>query len=381
MGTYRVERAREAIVGLCTEGHDVVTLWRAVGEQLQRAVPHMDPGACWYTVDPASLLITSHYAPAVPVLPTGMLEHEYYADDVNQLIDVARSPAGVSTLHDATGGNPSSSPRWHANMELGGDQEMIAALRTRTGEVWGALGIYREPGRDLFTAEDVAFVRSVVPHLAEGARRGLLLAEATEPDRPDAPGLLVLSERWEVESSSPGVDRWLRDLPDGDVDAGRLPSAVLSVAAQALRSAREPDPGTVSFARVLGRSGSWVVLHGAALVAGDQRRAAVIVEPAHPARIAPLLMAAYGLTPREQEITRLVLQGSSTADIAQELFLSPYTVQEHLENVFDKTGVRSRRDLVGQILFAHYEPRVRDNEQRAATARPVRGGPVPSAAG
>jgi hypothetical protein len=33
------------------------------------------------------------------------------------------------------------------------------------------------------------------------------------------------------------------------------------------------------------------------------------VEPAHPARISPLLMSAYGLTQREQEVTRLVLQG------------------------------------------------------------------------
>jgi DNA-binding CsgD family transcriptional regulator len=87
-------------------------------------------------------------------------------------------------------------------------------------------------------------------------------------------------------------------------------------------------------------------------------------------------MAAYGLTQREQDITRLVLQGSSTAQIAEQLFVSPYTVQQHLNNVFDKTGVRSRRDLVGKIFFAHYEPRVRDNEHRAANAQPLRGGPL-----
>jgi len=45
------------------------------------------------------------------------------------------------------------------------------------------------------------------------------------------------------------------------------------------------------------------------------------------------------------------------------------------ERVGDKTGVRSRRDLVGKIFFAHYEPRFRDNERRVDDNKPVRGGP------
>jgi DNA-binding CsgD family transcriptional regulator len=133
----------------------------------------------------------------------------------------------------------------------------------------------------------------------------------------------------------------------------------------------------VAVARVLSRSGTWVVLHGAALVADGARRVAVIVEPAHPARISPLLMSAYGLTQREQEVTRLVLQGASTAEIAERLVVSPHTVQQHLKRIFEKTGVRSRRDLVGKVFFTHYEPRVRDNEQRMLEDQPLGGGPYP----
>jgi DNA-binding CsgD family transcriptional regulator len=105
---------------------------------------------------------------------------------------------------------------------------------------------------------------------------------------------------------------------------------------------------------------------------------AIIVEPAQPARIASLLMAAYGLSGREQDVTRLVLRGEATGRIAAELGVSPHTVQQHLKGIFEKTGVRARRELVGRVFLAHYEPRLRDNERRVREGRPIRGGPAPA---
>jgi DNA-binding CsgD family transcriptional regulator len=377
MATYAQKRAGGRIAELAARGYDLVTFWREATEVVAGAVPFYET-PCWYTLDPASLLVTSHFHEGLDTLPPEWLANEYYADDVNKLADVARSERGVSTLHEATGGDPARSPRWHFNMTMGGDQELIAVLRTPMGEVWGGVGLYREPGAPLFGCEEIELVRSLAPCLADGARRALLLGEATDPEGPGSPGLVVLTDAWELESATPGVERWLSELPDGDWEAGRLPSAVYAVAGRALRTADGPDAlGEVAVARVLSESGTWVVLHGAALVADGARRAAVIIEPAHPARISPLLMSAYELTPREQEVTRLVLQGESTAEIAERLVVSPHTVQQHLKRVFEKTGVRSRRDLVGKVFFTHYEPRLRDNERRMLANQPLRGGPYP----
>jgi DNA-binding CsgD family transcriptional regulator len=375
MSTYAVGRGIERIADVASRGHDVVTLWREVDEILARLVPNLGP--CCYTMDPASLLMTSHFNPSMYYeLPEEMLRDEYYGEDVHDLVSVARSEAGVSTLHEAAGGDPSSSRRWQVNMEMGGDQELLLALRTRSGATWGCIGLYRAPGEDVFDAKELEFLRAIGPHIGEGLRRALLIGEARDPDGPDAPGLLVLSSDLEIESATPGTERWIDDLPGGSY-GGRLPAAVVSVAKAALRSASPRDaPGEVALARVLSESGTWVVLHGATLVAPGGPRVAVIVERAHPARITPLLMSAYGLSDREQEVAKLVLQGESTSAIAEALVVSPHTVQEHLKSIFEKTGVRSRRDLVGKIFFSHYEPRLRDNERRVLEERPLRGGPV-----
>lgn len=54
---------------------------------------------------------------------------------------------------------------------------------------------------------------------------------------------------------------------------------------------------------------------------------------------------AGGLTPQEQEIAKLVADGSTNREVARELFLSSKTVEYHLTRVYRKLGVRTRNEL------------------------------------
>jgi DNA-binding CsgD family transcriptional regulator len=54
------------------------------------------------------------------------------------------------------------------------------------------------------------------------------------------------------------------------------------------------------------------------------------------------LNASGGLTAREAEILGWVARGCTNAEIAAVLFISPQTVRKHLENIFEKLGVRTR---------------------------------------
>jgi DNA-binding CsgD family transcriptional regulator len=51
------------------------------------------------------------------------------------------------------------------------------------------------------------------------------------------------------------------------------------------------------------------------------------------------------LTDREREIAALVVAGRTNREVAEQLFLSPKTIEAHLRNVYAKLGVRSRVEL------------------------------------
>ena len=53
----------------------------------------------------------------------------------------------------------------------------------------------------------------------------------------------------------------------------------------------------------------------------------------------------HGLTPRELEVLRLVAMGYTDRQIAEEIYVSPRTVQNHLARIRDKTGLRRRSEL------------------------------------
>ena len=54
------------------------------------------------------------------------------------------------------------------------------------------------------------------------------------------------------------------------------------------------------------------------------------------------------LTPREQEVMRLLAEGFTTREIAQRLFISPKTVENHRANIMKKLDLRTTIDLVRQ---------------------------------
>jgi DNA-binding CsgD family transcriptional regulator len=185
-----------------------------------------------------------------------------------------------------------------------------------------------------------------------------------EEGGPDVPGVLTLDYKGRVIQHTPAAERWLRDLEDlgpGWRERGDLPRVVSMVVLslrRALSPERDRDEQSVPTLRARARSGRWLTLFGSLTEATPERRAetVIIIEPTKPEELLPFSMSAYGLSPREEELVKLVVRGLSTTQISRTLFISEHTVQNHLRSVFEKVGVRSRGELVKQLFFDNLYP-------------------------
>jgi DNA-binding CsgD family transcriptional regulator len=280
--------------------------------------------------------------------------------------DVARSDAGVATLYEATDDHPARSTRYREFLlPQGYEDELRAAFRIN-GNTWGLVDLYRDRARGPFTPADVRAVRSVVPVIAAALRR---LAARTPPPAGgyadvagDGPGTALFDGIGRCLGLDERAERWFTELagPNWSVVSHPMtPIAAVVARAGAIESGFAR--GSAS-ARLRTPSGRWLSVHASCLRGRDGRPGptALTIEPAKSAQIAPIIVEAYGLTQREQQITRAVARGLSNPEIGVHLSLSTHTVRDHLKAIFAKTGVTSRGELVAKLFADHYAPGMHD---------------------
>ena len=337
------------------QGLDLTGFFEQAREALVERVPF--DGCCWMTFDPATILPTSHI-PWRSIRPQDvprLAQNEYAEEDVNKFSVLVHEPTRVGVLSDATSGERETSTRYTVILRPNGFENELRASLEEDGSCWGGIAMYRRDELPDFTPEEAAAVASITSLLAEGIRRAILTSSVGAEDAPDAPGLVLFTSSG-VDAVTPSAERWIADLVTNP-GSGEIPGVIHAVASHA-RRVGHGESDEVARARTRTRSGRWLVLHGSLLDGDPDGRIAVIIEPARAPEIAPLIAMAYGLTPRERDVARLVIQGLSTGDIAKTLFVSPHTVNDHLKAIFGKIGVHSRRELVSQVFAEHYAPRL-----------------------
>jgi DNA-binding CsgD family transcriptional regulator len=346
-------RVEQDAVRLCHSGLDSAGVRREVLRAVRRLMP-VD-AAFFATADPETLLFTGAW-PDEPLdaATHQFLDNEFGGTDVNKFAVLATSERHVATLDDATWRDRRVSPRYREIMRpLGLGDELRAAL-VADGRCWGYVCLHREDAHAGFAAAEAAALARLAPHIAHALRVATLLHGTSVPDRVLRPGVVLLAEDLNLVAVTPEAEQLLSLLVQDEPNRSPLPTAVyaVAVALQALERGGR-DASTLPSTRIATRTGTWVRVHASRLNGHSAaNQLVVILEPVEPRAMVPLILSAYGLSAREAEVATFVLRGHATHAIADTLHISGHTVQDHLKSVFDKTGVRSRRDLVGRLLAA-----------------------------
>ena len=61
------------------------------------------------------------------------------------------------------------------------------------------------------------------------------------------------------------------------------------------------------------------------------------------------LSTSYGLTQREIEVLHLLAQGKTNAQIGQDMFIAEGTVKAHVQHIYQKLDVHSRKELLALL--------------------------------
>lgn len=352
-------RVRDDIEHLRARGLSWTDFSAAAADAIATAIPF--DAFCCHTVDPGTILFTGSINRGVGCSGSWLAHHEYAVEDINKWSFLAQSGRIAGATSIDTHGDLSRSTRHNSHATYGFGDELRISL-VIDGFYWGAAAFLRHADQPWFTDADVRTLVSLAPGIAAGLRRAVL-AHPAAPYAGTAidhgPGVVVFDENGDPETISGAAERWISEMVE-DPPPTRLAESkmVQAVAARARLIPPGRDPLELAArARVRTRSGAWLLLYGTRLNGDTGSRTAVIIHPASPQDVAPVIALSYGLTGRECQVAMQCIQGRDTRGIAGALSMSPYTVQDHLKSIFAKTGVRSRGELVGQIFLDHYATR------------------------
>lgn len=322
---------------------DTAALAAVVRRELGAAVPF--DWLCVGITDPHSGLVTmaQDCTPIGP--PEVYIATEFLIPDVNRIAWLAGQPDPVGVLSRATGGDLASSYRYrHALAPSGIEHELRAAL-VIDGACWGYLVLLRGPDRPDFSGTEVRGVRAAVPGLAARLRSALLAGPSSGPA---GTGVAVIGGDGSLAAANQRArEVFARLAAQHPAVRLKLPVPVAAVVASL------QGPSAPSCRRVLLScpDNGWLVLEANEVTAPEGgSRVVVTVAPARPLTLAPLLLQARGLTEREIAVGLCVLRGMSNAEVAAHLYISEYTVQDHVKAALAKTGARGRRGFVRSVL-------------------------------
>lgn len=314
--------------------HLVVEMYRAAREMPARDFPD-----CAFGIVKALLPFDSARLLTVEMVGKAARVHEAYLQNEpdNMVLDweeISRHDTVLDTVISAPGkafgygasslyAGPGKAVMRDYAKQYGHQAGLVVVQYDQARGYWDGLSLYREK-EECFSEEQARLLECLMPHLAEAMTVNRLLAErATLPSSISVDRGVTAIAKFDASllHCGPGFAQIIRmEWPEWD--GGKLPQVLW----HSLRRA-----GSAQFV-------------GDAVSVGARVVDGLVFLRAAPS--APL----HRLSPRELEVARLFGNGKTYKEIARALTLSPATVRNFLQRVYQKLKITGKAELASMLV-------------------------------
>lgn len=243
--------------------------------------------------------------------------------------------------------------------------QMSLYLRNKR-RFFGVLSLFRSHGANRFTSLDQTKARQLVPYLSGALEKALILEHQTEQEAiidtitRELPyeGIIVMDQSlntiYQNESAGDIISRLNKETGRLHVSSLPFPEEIYLFCRELLDIARQAGTNKkltqkLDFTSQISKQKISIYLRvirttdGSPLLLLGLDRDKTLSDPSG-------MLEKKGLSNRELEVVSLISKGMKNKEIGERLFISEYTVENHLRSIYRKLNVKNRTEAAHRLL-------------------------------
>lgn len=237
--------------------------------------------------------------------------------------------------------------------------ELALPLKANT-RLLGGIGVLRPKEDKEFTPKEKYILGTLNKHIASSLNihlNTLQLRYEKQVIQDSAQGLpvgvIILDDKFSLLFSNETAQHYCCDLAENYTLNGSLSNMVKALLS---RLPLQPWPNSAHLQTTMGQYSFKITpLIAPSLLNGITTYYSIYVTKSQAPPFLSLdnISALDDLTEREKEIVKLIMENLNNNEIAKRLYISPNTVKTHVLNIFKKTKVKGRMELIKKIYNYH----------------------------
>ena len=232
----------------------------------------------------------------------------------------------------------------------------------------GVVALFRPKNAVDFSPEEKVKAELMAPHLAGALEKTVVLEQINKSEKiiqsitSDLPnkGIIILDQNLELSYQNEESMKILSILCQSEDGKEKILEKLprqLSLRCQELKKAitlKEPVKNE-PYEQLISVNDQQILIRLHLLNCGEKSPLFLIyLEPDKPPFLFSQFMNKNGLTKREIEVVNLLFLGLKNFEISTKLFISEYTVENHLKSIYQKIGVKNRTSLIHRLTHLNW---------------------------